>query len=58
MTRPDIDMSVVRWAKQHDWFRSWETNDKGHVLIWCNDGTDIHPWPFNNYAELRAWAGY
>lgn len=56
--RFDIDMQVVAWARGHDWFSSWEHNANGYIGIWATENGKLHPWPFMNYAELRAWAGY
>ena len=54
--KADITMATVRHFKQFAWFRSWETNASGNILIWCNEGEKIHPWPFLNIKELTRWA--
>lgn len=56
----DITAAHVRWASEHDWFSSWEyLNELSDArVIWVKENGKLHPWPFANYGELRAWAGY
>jgi hypothetical protein len=50
----------IKWASTHDWFI--QDNFDGSILVrdqWTKDGvlfSDVLQ--FNNYRELRAWAGY
>lgn len=48
----------ARWAKSHDWYVSAEQNDGGEWLVWTKENGKLHPWPFKDFNELRAWAGY
>lgn len=56
----DITAEHIRWAAEHDWFVSWEYLNELSTdrAIWVKENGKLHPWPFVNYAELRAWAGY
>lgn len=53
-----MNANLVAWAKQHDWFHSAEECSGGSYKVWVLENGQIHPWPFINYSELRAWAGY
>jgi hypothetical protein len=53
-----MTMQEVKWAQQHDWFKSYYKNDHGTYSVWVTENNKVHPWPFTKYDELRAWAGY
>lgn len=47
----------MQWASGHDWFIS--ASDTGHVIVqdW-NEAGEAIPVTFQDYQELRVWAGY
>lgn len=53
-----MTMQEVKWAQQHDWFKSYYKNEAGTYSVWVVEGDKVHPWPFTKYTELRNWAGY
>lgn len=54
-----MNKDQIEWAKQHDWY----SHSNGGVVyviehVTLGGGWSIGTKAFNNFQELRAWAGY
>ncbi|WYW04253.1 hypothetical protein Kompost2_00003 [Pseudomonas phage vB_PpuP-Kompost-2] len=65
MTRPspDITARLVSWAKQHDWYSSSNelitgTTIKYYRVVVRDNSSTMGIRYFENFKELRNWAGY
>jgi hypothetical protein len=49
----------VNWAVIHDWFvQAYENSDNTYTVVAQDDDINRTLVEFNNYRELRDWAGY
>lgn len=48
----------VRWAAQHDWFIMAQEQSDHYVVIARGELDEPKEVRFDDYRELRAWAGY
>lgn len=49
-----MDINHLRWAQSHDWGEKAKLKN-GVISLWDLDG---HYCLFENFSELRKWAGY
>jgi hypothetical protein len=61
--QPDITARLVSWAKQHDWYSASHKLNTGtrieYYRVVVKDSTSTMGIRyFENYQELRNWAGY
>ncbi|MGV8919529.1 MAG: hypothetical protein ACOH2R_17310 [Pseudomonas sp.] len=61
--RVNITGGIVRWAKQHDWYISHIQLNTDTALHYFrvtvrDDHSTMGIRHFENYEELRNWAGY
>lgn len=50
-----MTQAQIRWASTHDWFI--KANKDNSVTV-RHDMPDGEPLVFNDYQELKDWAGY
>ena len=53
-----MTIKQVEWANRHDWYIGCEKSQTNHGewVVLVSDGDSIIR--FENFAELRWWAGY
>lgn len=55
-----MTMRQIKWAAQHDWFRSWEHSSESSIMFVAvvYDSVSDQLARFTDFRELCAWAGY
>ena len=53
-----MDMQQVMWAQQHDWYRDYHHNGTHYVVVVRDDELPQRSRVFDNFKQLRDWAGY
>lgn len=61
-TAPNITEGRAKWASEHDWFRSMHRLNGFTVarykIVVRDESSTMGIRYFENFEELKAWAGY